>query len=169
LQVLDDGRLTDGQGRIVDFKNTIIIMTSNLGSDLILEADTAAKMEEIRPQIDMLLKSTFRPEFLNRIDETVMFRRLDKDCIQGIVRSQLQRVARRLEDRRLHLEVSDAAVDFLAQVGYDPLFGARPVKRAIQTYLENPLAKELLAGRFMEGNVVHVSAVEGESGGLLFS
>jgi len=98
-----------------------------------------------------------------------MFRRLDKDCIQGIVRSQLQRVARRLEDRRLHLEVSDKAIAFLARVGYDPLFGARPVKRAIQTYLENPLAKELLAGRFMEGSVVHVSAVEGESGGLLFS
>ena len=175
LQVLDDGRLTDGQGRIVDFKNTIIIMTSNLGSDLILDADTAAKMEEIRPQIDMLLKSTFRPEFLNRIDEMVMFRRLSKDCIQGIVRGQLQRVARRLEDRRLHLEVSDKAIAFLAEVGYDPLFGARPVKRAIQTYLENPLAKELLAGRFMEGSVVHVDSPVGPEdvsvggGGLIFS
>ena len=175
LQVLDDGRLTDGQGRVVDFKNTIIIMTSNLGSDLILGADTAAKMEEVRPQIDMLLKSTFRPEFLNRIDEMVMFRRLSKDCIQGIVRGQLQRVARRLEDRRLHLEVSDKAIAFLAEVGYDPLFGARPVKRAIQSYLENPLAKELLAGRFMEGSVVHVDSPVGseevsvKDGGLIFS
>ena len=160
---------------MVDFKNTIIIMTSNLGSDLILGADTAAKMEEVRPQIDMLLKSTFRPEFLNRIDEMVMFRRLSKDCIQGIVRGQLQRVARRLEDRRLHLEVSDKAIAFLAEVGYDPLFGARPVKRAIQTYLENPLAKELLAGRFMEGSVVHVDSPVGseeasvKDGGLIFS
>ncbi len=174
LQVLDDGRLTDGQGRIVDFKNTIIIMTSNLGSDLILEADTVEKMGGLRPHIDTLLKSTFRPEFLNRIDETVMFRRLDKDCIQGIVRGQLQRVARRLEDRRIRLEVSDAAVDFLAEVGYDPLFGARPVKRAIQTYLENPLAKELLAGRFSEGSAVHVdsAATDGSpdgGGGLAFS
>ena len=98
---------------------------------------------------------------LNRIDETVMFRRLSKDCIQGIVRGQLQRVARRLEDRRLHLEVSDKAIAFLAEVGYDPLFGARPVKRAIQTYLENPLAKELLSGRFMEGNVIHVDSSVG--------
>ena len=169
LQVLDDGRLTDGQGRIVDFKNTIIIMTSNLGSDLILEADTEEKLGEIRGAIDGLLKSTFRPEFLNRIDEMVMFRRLNKDCIQGIVRSQLKRVARRLEDRRLQLEVSDEAINFLAEVGYDPLFGARPVKRAIQTYLENPLAKELLAGKFPEGSSIHVAAEEGEQGGLLFS
>ncbi|MBO5691471.1 MAG: AAA family ATPase, partial [Spirochaetaceae bacterium] len=169
LQVLDDGRLTDGQGRIVDFKNTIIIMTSNLGSDLILEADTEEKLGEIRGSIDVLLKSTFRPEFLNRIDEMVMFRRLDKNCIQGIVRGQLKRVARRLEDRRLHLEVSDEAISFLAEVGYDPLFGARPVKRAIQTYLENPLAKELLAGKFSEGSCIHVSAVDNEQGGLQFS
>ena len=169
LQVLDDGRLTDGQGRIVDFKNTIIIMTSNLGSDLILEADTEEKLGEIRGRIDVLLKSTFRPEFLNRIDEMVMFRRLDKDCIQGIVRGQLKRVAHRLEDRRLHLEVSDEAISFLSEVGYDPLFGARPVKRAIQTYLENPLAKELLAGKFPEGSCIHVSAVDNEQGGLQFS
>jgi ATP-dependent Clp protease ATP-binding subunit ClpB len=99
----------------------------------------------------------------------VMFRRLDKDCIQGIVRGQLKRVARRLEDRRLQLEVSDEAISFLAEVGYDPLFGARPVKRAIQTYLENPLAKELLAGKFPEGSSINVAAEEGEQGGLLFS
>ena len=144
-------------------------MTSNLGSDLILEADTEEKLGEIRGRIDVLLKSTFRPEFLNRIDEMVMFRRLDKDCIQGIVRGQLKRVAHRLEDRRLHLEVSDEAISFLSEVGYDPLFGARPVKRAIQTYLENPLAKELLAGKFPEGSCIHVSAVDNEQGGLQFS
>ncbi len=156
LQVLDDGRLTDGQGRVVDFKNTIIIMTSNLGSDLILEADTAEKLSAIKPQIDALLKKTFRPEFLNRIDETITFTRLDKTCIAGIVRNQLERASRRLESRRMRLAVSDDAVEFLAQVGYDPLFGARPVKRAIQQYLENPLAKEILAGKFGDGDTIGV-------------
>ena len=162
LQVLDDGRLTDGQGRVVDFKNTIIIMTSNLGSDMILEADTEDKLEGIKPRIDALLKSTFRPEFLNRIDETVMFRRLDKNCIAGIVKNQLERVAKRLEDKRIHIQFSDKAVDFLADAGYDPLFGARPIKRAIQTYVENPLAREILAGSFLEDDLIHVDATEGK-------
>ena len=162
LQVLDDGRLTDGQGRVVDFKNTIIIMTSNLGSDMILEADTEDKLEGIKPRIDALLKSTFRPEFLNRIDETVMFRRLDKNCIAGIVKNQLERVAKRLEDKRIHIQSSDKAVDFLADAGYDPLFGARPIKRAIQTYVENPLAREILAGSFLENDLIHVDATEGK-------
>ena len=162
LQVLDDGRLTDGQGRVVDFKNTIIIMTSNLGSDMILEADTEDKLEGIKPRIDALLKSTFRPEFLNRIDETVMFRRLDKNCIAGIVKNQLERVAKRLEDKRIHIQFSDKAVDFLADAGYDPLFGARPIKRAIQTYVENPLAREILAGSFLENDLIHVDATEGK-------
>lgn len=156
LQVLDDGRLTDGQGRVVDFKNTIIIMTSNLGSDLILEADTSEKLAAVKPQIDALLKKTFRPEFLNRIDEMITFTRLDKSCIAGIVRGQLERASHRLESRRMRLVVSDSAVDFLAQVGYDPLFGARPVKRAIQQYLENPLAKEILSGKFGDGDTVCV-------------
>lgn len=162
LQVLDDGRLTDGQGRVVDFKNTIIIMTSNLGSDMILEADTEDKLEGIKPRIDALLKSTFRPEFLNRIDETVMFRRLDKNCIAGIVKNQLERVAKRLEDKRIYIQFSDKAVDFLADAGYDPLFGARPIKRAIQTYVENPLAREILAGSFLEDDLIHVDATEGK-------
>ena len=162
LQVLDDGRLTDGQGRVVDFKNTIIIMTSNLGSDMILEADTEDKLEGIKPRIDALLKSTFRPEFLNRIDETVMFRRLDKNCIAGIVKNQLERVAKRLEDKRIHIQFSDKAVDFLADAGYDPLFGARPIKRAIQTYVENPLAREILAGSFLEDDLIHVDVTEGK-------
>ena len=156
LQVLDDGRLTDGQGRVVDFKNTIIIMTSNLGSDIIIEADTAEKLAAVKPQIDALLKKTFRPEFLNRIDEMITFTRLDKSCIAGIVRGQLERASHRLESRRMRLVVSDSAVDFLAQVGYDPLFGARPVKRAIQQYLENPLAKEILSGKFGDGDTVCV-------------
>ena len=158
LQVLDDGRLTDGQGRVVDFKNTIIIMTSNLGSDLILEADNQEKLNALRPNIDMLLKKTFRPEFLNRIDEIVMFGQLGKEHITGIVRNQLERVAARLADRRITLSFDDSAVNFLAEKGYDPSMGARPVKRAIQTYVENQLAKELLAGKFSEDSAIKVSA-----------
>ena len=161
LQVLDDGRLTDGQGRVVDFKNTIIIMTSNLGSELILDADTSEKMEAAKGQIDSLLKSHFRPEFLNRIDEIVMFQRLDKLCIGGIVRIQLERVAKRLMDRRITIKFDDSAVDFISEKGYDPAFGARPVKRAVQTWVENPLSKELLEGKFGEGSTVSVSAGNG--------
>ncbi len=164
LQVLDDGRLTDGQGRLVDFKNTIIIMTSNLGSDLILQADTNEKLAAAKPQIDALLKAQFRPEFLNRIDEIITFGRLEKNCIASIVRNQLARVAKRLEDKKLSLSFTDDAVEFLADAGYDPLFGARPVKRAVQMYLENPLAKEILAGRFTEGAVISVDkASDGKS------
>ena len=164
LQVLDDGRLTDGQGRVVDFKNTIIIMTSNLGSDLILEAaeNSSEKTEsvspEVREKIDGLLKSHFRPEFLNRIDEIVMFQKLGKDCISGIVKIQLERVAKRLEDRRISIDFDQKSVDFLCEKGYDPAFGARPVKRAIQTWVENPLSKELLAGKFGEGAKIKVSS-----------
>ena len=156
LQVLDDGRLTDGQGRVVDFKNTIIIMTSNLGSDLILQADTNEKLRQASGQIDALLKAQFRPEFLNRIDEIITFSRLDKSCMEAIVRNQLERLAKRFAERRQTLEISDDAVRWLADTGYDPLFGARPVKRAIQTYLENPLAKKILAGDYPEGCTVHV-------------
>ena len=151
LQVLDDGRLTDGQGRAVDFKNTIIIMTSNIGSAEILEADTDEKMAAAKDKVDALLKASFRPEFLNRIDETVLFRHLDKNCIADIVRIQLERVASRLRDRRITLEFDESAVEFIAEKGYDPAFGARPVKRAVQTYVENPLAKELLAGKYADG------------------
>lgn len=158
LQVLDDGRLTDGQGRVVDFKNTIIIMTSNLGSELILDADTDEKMKDARTQIDGLLKTHFRPEFLNRIDEIVMFGRLDKSCIGGIVKIQLERVAKRLEDRRIAIKFDDSAVDFIAEKGYDPAFGARPVKRAVQTWVENPLSKELLEEKFAEGCTINVSS-----------
>ena len=166
LQVLDDGRLTDGQGRVVDFKNTIIIMTSNLGSDLILQADTNEKLRQASGQIDALLKAQFRPEFLNRIDEIITFSRLDKSCMEAIVRNQLERLAKRFAERRQILDVSDDAVRWLADTGYDPLFGARPVKRAIQTYLENPLAKKILAGDYPEGCTVHVG--KGKDG-LIFS
>ena len=165
LQVLDDGRLTDGQGRVVDFKNTIIIMTSNLGSELILDAaedKSSEKSEnvppEVRAKIDELLKAHFRPEFLNRIDEIVMFQKLGKDCIGGIVKIQLARVSKRLEDRRIGIDFDSKAIYFLCDKGYDPAFGARPVKRAVQTWVENPLSKELLAGKFAEGAKIKVSS-----------
>lgn len=158
LQVLDDGRLTDGQGRLVDFRNTIIIMTSNLGSDRILDADTVEKMDSVKVQISILLKSTFRPEFLNRIDEIVMFNRLDRNFINGIVRNQLALVSGRLADKRITLIFDDRAIDFISGKGYDPAFGARPVKRAIQTYVENPLAKDLLAGKVGENTKIQVTA-----------
>ncbi len=163
LQVLDDGRLTDGQGRVVDFKNTIIIMTSNLGSDLILDAANNPELQaKLKDQLHDLLHRTFRPEFLNRIDETVMFQQLDKSCIESIIKLQLERVQKRLEDRKISLEFDQSALEFLGQVGYDPAMGARPVKRAIQTYVENSLAKELLSGNISEGSRVVVSSKDGQ-------
>ncbi|MBR7079136.1 MAG: ATP-dependent chaperone ClpB [Treponema sp.] len=156
LQVLDDGRLTDGQGRVVDFKNTIIIMTSNLGSDLILEAENNNQTEAVKTQIDMLLKKTFRPEFLNRIDEIVMFNRLDKDNIKKIVSIQLEKLNSRLVDRRIKLVFEDSAMNLIADAGYDPSFGARPVKRAVQTLLENPLSMELLSGKIPDSSTIRI-------------
>ncbi len=176
LQVLDDGRLTDGQGRVVDFKNTIIIMTSNLGSDLILETadsladseheDQAARMETLKSQLDVLLKQHFKPEFLNRIDETVMFSQLGKEHIKGIVKLQLERVASRLREHRVNITFDDSALDFIARVGYDPAFGARPVKRSIQSYIENPLAKEILQGKFGDNAAVKATASDN---GIVFT
>jgi len=151
LQILDDGRLTDGQGRVVDFKNVIVIMTSNLGSDLILEASNP---EAVRNALDELLKQSFRPEFLNRIDETVIFNRLGKNEIGKIVDIQLARLTARLAERKIILRMSDAAKELLAERGYDPQFGARPLKRCIQADLENPLAKLVIAGKIREGDTI---------------
>jgi ATP-dependent Clp protease ATP-binding subunit ClpB len=151
LQILDDGRLTDGQGRVVDFKNVIIIMTSNLGSDLILGAK---KPDSIKDTLMELLKQSFRPEFLNRIDETVIFNRLGKDEIGKIVGIQLVRLRARLAERKIELRLTKAAEELLAERGYDPLFGARPLKRAIQADLENPLAKAIIAGKIKEGDII---------------
>ena len=159
LQLLDDGRLTDGQGRVVDFKNTIIIMTSNLGSEYILQtADT----EEARKEVDVLLKRTFKPEFLNRIDEIIMFNRLGEEQIGRIVDIELQHLTERLKVRKLTMEVSDAAKKLFVQVGYDPMFGARPLKRTIQNMLQNQLAKRILAGEFPEGSAVYVDCQDGQ-------
>lgn len=159
LQVLDDGRLTDGQGRVVDFRNVIIIMTSNLGSDLILEASS---VQEVEPKIKELLKASFRPEFLNRIDEVITFNRLGENQILSILDIQFEKVVERLKERRLFLEITPEVKQYIAKVGYDPLYGARPLKRAVQNELENPLAKEVLSGRFIEGD--SIVAKKGENG-----
>jgi ATP-dependent Clp protease ATP-binding subunit ClpB len=165
LQILDDGRLTDGQGRVVDFKNVIIIMTSNLGSDLIL---AAKKTEDIQTALTELLKQSFRPEFLNRIDETVIFNRLGKGEIGKIIDIQLARLSERLGERKITLNVSAEAKDFIARRGYDPLFGARPLKRTIQGELENPLAKLIIAGKIKEGDAINAGKDEGRDEGLSF-
>ncbi len=153
LQIFDDGRLTDGQGRIVDFKNTIIILTSNIGSDYILQTEN---LDEARVQVDKLLKASFKPEFLNRIDEVIMFNRLGEDQIKKIVDIELEKLAKRLKERKYTLEFTDKAKKFLSKTGYDPLFGARPLKRTIQNYVQNPLAKNILSGTFSEGDVITV-------------
>jgi ATP-dependent Clp protease ATP-binding subunit ClpB len=154
LQLLDDGRLTDGQGRVVDFKNTIIIMTSNIGSDLILEGDPD-DYDRVKASLTALLKTYFKPEFLNRIDETVIFNRLGKEQIAAIVTIQLEELKTRLAaSRKITLEIPDAVKDYLAQRGYDPLYGARPLKRAIQNELTNRLAKDLISGTIPDGGTI---------------
>jgi ATP-dependent Clp protease ATP-binding subunit ClpB len=157
LQVLDDGRLTDGQGRTVDFTNTVLIMTSNVGSQYIQEEKDEALIEA---RVMDALRSQFRPEFLNRVDEIVIFHRLREEDLRAIVDIQLERLARVLADRGLTVELTDAAKEFLASRGWDPVYGARPLKRAIQTWLQNPLAVALLEGRLGEGDhvLVDVSA-----------
>lgn len=154
LQVLDDGRLTDGQGRTVDFKNTVIIMTSNLGSDLIQEHYREYSYTQMKEMLMGVLAKQFRPEFLNRLDEAVVFHPLDSSQIKQIARIQLSRLEQRLQQRDYQLQVSDAALDKLAAVGFDPLFGARPLKRAIQQHLENSLAQSLLQGDILPGSTI---------------
>ena len=165
LQVLDDGRLTDGQGRTVDFRNTVIIMTSNLGSHLIQEAPQD-DYETMKIKVMEVVATHFRPEFINRIDETVVFHSLGKEHMAGIAKIQLGRLEKRLAERDLKLDISPAALEQLVEVGYDPTFGARPLKRAIQTHLENPLAQRILAGDFVPGSTVHVDYKDGE--GFIF-
>jgi ATP-dependent Clp protease ATP-binding subunit ClpB len=155
LQVLDDGRLTDGQGRTVDFKNTVIVMTSNIGSPII-QSMVGKPYEDVRDAVSDELKNYFRPEFLNRIDETVVFHSLDASNIESIARIQLKVLLDRLQKMDLHLNVSEAAIAELAKVGFDPVFGARPLKRAIQQRIENPLSKLLLEGRFPPKSAIAV-------------
>ncbi|KWE28053.1 ATP-dependent chaperone ClpB [Burkholderia territorii] len=160
LQVLDDGRMTDGQGRTVDFKNTVIVMTSNLGSQVI-QAMTGSPQEEIKDAVWLEVKQHFRPEFLNRIDDVVVFHALDRSNIESIAKIQLARLHDRLAKLDMALDVSPAALEQIGKVGYDPLFGARPLKRAIQQEIENPVAKLILAGRFGPKDVIPVDVNDG--------
>jgi ATP-dependent Clp protease ATP-binding subunit ClpB len=161
LQVLDDGRLTDGQGRTVDFKNTVIVMTSNLGSQMIMQM-AGEPSEDIKAAVWKEVKQHFRPEFLNRIDETVVFHALDHKHIEEIAKIQLRLLATRLEKLEMRLDVSPAALAELAKVGFDPVFGARPLKRAIQQRIENPVSKLILQGRFGPKDVIPVDVDGGE-------
>jgi ATP-dependent Clp protease ATP-binding subunit ClpB len=155
LQVLDDGRLTDSHGRTVDFRNTVIVMTSNLGSERIQES-SQKNYAQMRKSVLEVVSKHFRPEFLNRIDEIVVFHPLDEKQIKAIASIQIQRLRQRLAEKEFGLQVTPAALDYLAATGYDPIYGARPLKRAIQQYIENPLAQEILSGKFMPGDSIHV-------------
>jgi ATP-dependent Clp protease ATP-binding subunit ClpB len=161
LQILDDGRLTDGQGRTVDFRNTVIIMTSNLGSQIIQEM-SGRPFEEVRESVMAVLRDHFRPEFLNRVDEVIVFRPLTEDQLTAIVDIQLHRLEKRLAERHVNLVVTDAARKLLAQRGWDPVYGARPLKRAIQRLVQDPLAMMLLEGKFSEGDTIEVDVAKGE-------
>ena len=161
LQVLDDGRLTDGQGRTVDFRNTLIIMTSNLGSQFLAELGDGEDVEAARPAVMEVVRHHFRPEFLNRIDEIILFKRLGRAEMDGIVRIQLQRVEKLLADRRMTLALDDGALHWLGDRGYDPVYGARPLKRVIQKDLIDPIARKLLAGDLEDGAVIDVHAGDG--------
>ncbi|MBX2836154.1 MAG: ATP-dependent chaperone ClpB [Gammaproteobacteria bacterium] len=156
LQVLDDGRLTDGQGRTVDFRNTVIVMTSNLGSHVIQDLAGADNYAQMKSSVMEIVGQHFRPEFINRIDESVVFRPLAKEHIRMICGIQIRQLEKRLESRDYDLEVSDAALDFLGEAGFDPVYGARPLKRAIQEYVENPLAQAILGGEFVGGDTISV-------------
>jgi ATP-dependent Clp protease ATP-binding subunit ClpB len=156
LQVLEDGRLTDGQGRTVDFRNTVIVMTSNLGSDIIQQKAGEENYEAMKSAVMEVVGTHFRPEFINRVDEVVVFHPLAKDQIQGIARVQIENLAKRLKEQDMKLDLGDDAMRLLAEVGYDPVYGARPLKRAIQRMIENPLAQKLLQGEFVPGDTVRV-------------
>jgi ATP-dependent Clp protease ATP-binding subunit ClpB len=160
LQVFDDGRLTDGQGRTVDFKNTVIIMTSNLGSSAIM--DTAMTELQRETAIKEALKQHFRPEFLNRVDETVIFHRLSKTQIGGIVKVQVNALLERLKAKKIGFELSEEALTFLAARGFDPVYGARPLKRVIQSELMNPIAKDMIAGKIKAGDHLKIDLKEGK-------
>ncbi|MDP8163338.1 ATP-dependent chaperone ClpB [Pasteurella skyensis] len=161
LQVLDDGRLTDGQGRTVDFRNTVVIMTSNLGSDLI-QGNNDFTYEEMRTMVMGVVGQHFRPEFINRIDETVVFHSLGQENIKAIAKIQLQRLINRMASRGYQIEVSDNALTHISKAGFDPLFGARPLKRAIQQEFENPLAQHILSGRLLPNNLITLDVIEGK-------
>jgi ATP-dependent Clp protease ATP-binding subunit ClpB len=158
LQVLDDGRLTDGQGRTVDFKNTVVVMTSNLGSDVIQDMHTEVQYEEMKAKVLSVVGDYFRPEFINRIDDSVVFHPLGREQIKAIAKIQLEHLSNRLADKDIELKLTDSAFDKLAEAGFDPVYGARPLKRAIQTYIENPLANKILSGDVLPESIVSIDA-----------
>jgi ATP-dependent Clp protease ATP-binding subunit ClpB len=161
LQILDDGRLTDAQGRTVDFKNTLIIMTSNIGSQHIMDLGLADE-EVMRRRVNEALRDHFRPEFLNRIDEIVIFQQLKREQLREIADLQLSKVRQRLADRHIELEVTPAALDFLAEEGFDPVYGARPLKRVIQRRLLDPLALEMVGGQIKDHSAIRVDYQDGK-------
>ena len=162
LQVLDDGRLTDGQGRVVDFSNTLIILTSNLGSQYLANMEDDQKVADVEPQVMDVVRGHFRPEFLNRLDEIILFHRLSMENMAPIVELQVARVQKLLADRKIELELTDAAKRWLGRVGYDPVYGARPLKRAVQRYVQDPLAERLLQGEIPDGSTVKIDEGDGE-------
>jgi ATP-dependent Clp protease ATP-binding subunit ClpB len=161
LQVLDDGRLTDGQGRTVDFTNTIIVLTSNLGSQFLSNMADGQKVEDVEPQVMEIVRSHFRPEFLNRLDEIILFHRLGAEHMGPIVDIQVGRVQKLLKDRKVTLALTDGARAWLGRVGYDPVYGARPLKRAVQRHLQDPLADIILRGDMPDGSTVNVDEGDG--------
>jgi len=162
LQVLDDGRLTDGQGRTVDFRNTAIIMTSNLGSQVIQEYSGEKNYSKMKSAVMEIVRQSFSPEFINRIDDIVVFHPLGTQQIRVIVDIQLMYLRKRLQERNMDVTLDDAARDLLGQAGFDPVYGARPLKRAIQQQIENPLAQKILQGEFVPGDRIRVTALEEE-------
>jgi len=161
LQVLDDGRLTDGQGRVVDFTNTLIILTSNLGSQYLANLEEGQDVTSVEPQVMEVVRGHFRPEFLNRLDEIILFHRLGQEHMAPIVDIQVARVAGLLKDRKIAIDLTDAAKRWLGRVGYDPVYGARPLKRAVQRYLQDPLAEKLLGGEIPDGSTVRIDEGDG--------
>jgi len=162
LQVLDDGRLTDGQGRTVDFRNTVIVMTSNLGSHVIQDLAGKDNYAEMKKSVMEIVDQHFRPEFINRIDESVVFQPLSRENIRMICSIQMKQLGERMAERSLELVVSDEALDYIGNAGFDPVYGARPLKRAIQQEVENPMAHFILAGKFEPGEKVYVNVVDGK-------
>jgi len=162
LQVLDEGRLTDGHGRTVDFSNTLIIMTSNIGSNILADHQDRDVTSSLRASVMEIVRSSFRPEFLNRIDEILLFHRLDRRHMRGIVDIQLLQIRKLLADRKIELDITDGALNWLADKGYDPVYGARPLKRTLQKFLQNPLATMILNGSVRDGDLVKVNALDGD-------
>jgi ATP-dependent Clp protease ATP-binding subunit ClpB len=166
LQVLDDGRLTDGQGHTVDFRNTLIVMTSNLGADFLVNQPEGQDTDAVKDQVMTVVRAAFRPEFLNRVDEIILFHRLKKTEMSRIVDIQIARLQKLLDERKIVLELEPSARDWLAEKGWDPAYGARPLKRVIQKSVQDPLAEMILAGHIKDGDTVKIS---GDRLGLTFN